>query len=95
MDLDARIAHILTTFGETTVAEIANEIPISTHHVRRVLETMPLDTLFIAHLLCEACEMRPWTQQAVFHDARICASCAEEEPDEGYDLNEYYEPSDI
>lgn len=31
-------------------------------------------------LLCEVCEARPWTQQAQWHHARICADCAAGEP---------------
>lgn len=38
------------------------------------------DTLFAAHLLCEVCEDRPWTQRATWHATLVCASCAEGEP---------------
>jgi hypothetical protein len=39
-----------------------------------------LDTLFEAHLLCQVCEERPWTQRAQWHPALVCAACAEGEP---------------
>ena len=39
-----------------------------------------LNTLFTAHLLCQVCDERPWTQRAQWHPALICQSCAEGEP---------------
>jgi len=39
-----------------------------------------LDTLCEAHLLCEVCQMAPWTQRGVRHAVLLCANCAPEEP---------------
>ena len=41
-----------------------------------------LDLLWNAALLCEVCQLWPWTQRARHCGALICASCAEGEPDE-------------
>jgi hypothetical protein len=41
-----------------------------------------LDVLFDAHLLCEVCQARPWTQPARYVEALVCAGCAEGEPEE-------------
>jgi hypothetical protein len=43
-----------------------------------------LDLLFAAHLLCDVCGERPWTQRAVWHPwAVCCVACAagEEAPE--------------
>jgi hypothetical protein len=53
-----------------------------------------LDLLFDAHLLCDVCQERPWTQIAQYCTAHICADCAQGEPmdmplltnDEIYDI---------
>lgn len=39
-----------------------------------------LDTLFDAHLLCQVCDTRPWTQRARWCHALICGDCAQGEP---------------
>jgi hypothetical protein len=39
-----------------------------------------LDTLYTAGVLCQVCDARPWTQQAQYCDALLCAGCAEGEP---------------
>jgi hypothetical protein len=38
-----------------------------------------LDLLFEAALLCEVCQLQPWTQHAQYCGALICADCAEGE----------------
>jgi hypothetical protein len=40
-----------------------------------------LDVLWAAGALCEVCEQRVWTQRARWCDARVCAACAENEPE--------------
>lgn len=40
-----------------------------------------LNTLFDAGLLCDVCEARPWTHQARYCNALICAACAQSEPE--------------
>jgi hypothetical protein len=49
-----------------------------------------LATLYTAGLLCQVCEDTPWTQQARYCDALVCATCAEgePEPDDEHDVTD-------
>jgi hypothetical protein len=44
--------------------------------------SLHLDTLYDAGVLCAVCERQPWTQQARSCNALICADCAQGEPDD-------------
>ena len=39
-----------------------------------------LDLLFTAALLCQVCELQPWTQQAQCCNTLVCHGCAMGEP---------------
>ena len=47
-----------------------------------VLTDTILDTLFAAHLLCDVCDMQPWTTTGVSHRALLCTDCLSSEPDD-------------
>ena len=45
-----------------------------------ILHDTYLTTLYEADLLCYVCCTKPWTQQALYCTALICAECAQGEP---------------
>lgn len=46
-----------------------------------ILHEPYLATLFSAQLICEVCQLQPWTTRARWCDALLCADCASGEPE--------------